>query len=187
MKLREAIFIATTILVLCGFAWSVYEKEELIRTGETVFLELAPRDPRSLMQGDYMVLNYKIGEDIRQAGAKPRRRDENGFVEMPEPFPHNSTLPKRGYAVIAVNSKNIAEYKRLYEEKTPMAANEKLVKFRHGSWRVDIVPNSFMFQEGHAKYYDRAKYGVFKFDAEGNCLLTGLADEKREIINPPAI
>ena len=40
----------------------IASKETLLRTGQTVKLELAPLDPRSLMQGDYVRLNYKISQ-----------------------------------------------------------------------------------------------------------------------------
>ncbi len=44
------------LLVLVAFNYSVYTKEKTLEAGTLVLLELAPVDPRSLMQGDYMVL-----------------------------------------------------------------------------------------------------------------------------------
>ena len=38
--------------------WSIAAKERLLVSGSTVYLELALVDPRSLMRGDYMALNY---------------------------------------------------------------------------------------------------------------------------------
>jgi uncharacterized membrane-anchored protein len=41
-----------------------------------------------------------------------------------------------------------------------------------------------MFQEGQAKLYERAKYGVFKFDDKGNHILVALANEQLQVIQP---
>ena len=38
----------------------IWQKEQLIAHGQPVFVELAPVDPRSLMQGDYMRLEFRV-------------------------------------------------------------------------------------------------------------------------------
>ena len=45
-----------------------------------------------------------------------------------------------------------------------------------------LVPDSFLFQEGHAGYYQNARYGVFKFADAHDYLLTGLAAANRQPI-----
>jgi len=45
------------LLVLGGM---VVQREYLLKSGLEVILECAPRDPRSFMQGDYVVIRYKI-------------------------------------------------------------------------------------------------------------------------------
>ncbi|MBW3110234.1 GDYXXLXY domain-containing protein [Bacillus sp. MCCB 382] len=42
--------------------YQVYSNETLLQNGETVILELEPVDPRSLLQGDYVELNYSISQ-----------------------------------------------------------------------------------------------------------------------------
>ncbi len=128
-----------------------------------LLLELAPVDPRSLMQGDYMRLRYAIA---RNAPAK-------------ELTPHK----KRGYMVIQVDGDNVAQFVRFQREED-LAAGEKLLHFHKRYNGVLIVPDSFFFQEGHAGYYEDAKYGVFKFDDSGEHLLVGLADENKQLISP---
>ncbi|MFT6791681.1 MAG: hypothetical protein ACJA04_000891 [Cellvibrionaceae bacterium] len=46
-----------SILVLGVLNYGIYQKQKIKDHGEIVLLELAPVDPRSLMQGDYMRLN----------------------------------------------------------------------------------------------------------------------------------
>ena len=48
---------------------SIWQKEKLIKTGQPVFVALAPVDPRSLMQGDFMALNF-IPRSVSNATSK---------------------------------------------------------------------------------------------------------------------
>lgn len=60
MKKQSRILIITNLLLLLGYLnWSIYQKEQTLRDGQLVLFELAPVDPRSLMQGDYMSLRYR--------------------------------------------------------------------------------------------------------------------------------
>lgn len=158
MKLH--IMIVLSIIVLCTLNYGIYEKQKIKDHGEVVLLELAPVDPRSLMQGDYMRLRYAIE---RAASDEPQNEQ------------------KRGYLVIQPNANNVAQFVRFYDGEQ-LKGKEKRLRF-HRKHDIRIVPDSFLFQEGHAKYYEDAKYGVFKFDDNGNHLLVYLADKDRKIIN----
>jgi uncharacterized membrane-anchored protein len=139
---------------LIYFNHSVANKEKLLKDGQLVLLELAPVDPRSLMQGDYMALRYKISEDIRA---------EN--------------IPKRGYCVVLLDNNGVASKVRFQKNLTPLNNDEHLINYTSsGKWNINIGAESFFFQEGQAKKYDKAKYGGVKIDKSGNSLLIGLYD-----------
>ena len=70
---RRALVVLGLVAVLGGVNWSIYSKERIKRTGELVYLELAPRDPRSLMQGDYMALRFTL-EDALTTGPDAGRQ-----------------------------------------------------------------------------------------------------------------
>ena len=159
--MRTYAMIALSILVFGALNYGIYEKQKIKDHGEVVLLELAPVDPRSLMQGDYMRLRYAI-----ERNAIPRSEW--------------NTLPKRGYMVIQPDENNVAQYVRIHDDE-PIKDQEKLLRF-HSKRGVHIVPDSFLFQEGHAPYYENAKYGIFKFDNKGNHLLVGLANEDKKAI-----
>lgn len=158
---RTKIMILLAVLVLAALNYGIYDKEQTIEHGETLLLELAPVDPRSLMQGDYMRLRYAI--------------------ERAAPVKELNANEKRGYMVIRADENNVAQFVRFYKNEH-LAKNEKLLHFHKEYNAVRIVPDSFFFQEGHAKLYENAKYGVFKFDGKGKHLLVGLADENRKKI-----
>ena len=50
-------------LVLAVANLGIWQKERLIRDGQPIYVELAPVDPRSLMQGDFMRLNFRVPFD----------------------------------------------------------------------------------------------------------------------------
>lgn len=66
--LRAAI-VAAIALVLVGVNHSMVAKERIKTDGEKIYLALAPVDPRSLMQGDYMALRFEISRQIPTAAA----------------------------------------------------------------------------------------------------------------------
>ena len=53
---------------------SIVAKERIKTNGERIFLALAPVDPRSLMQGDYMALRFEIATHISTRRQRQRRR-----------------------------------------------------------------------------------------------------------------
>ena len=60
MKFKRLIIGISVIVVFVSVGFSVVSREMLLKKGKTVLFELAPADPRSIMQGDYMTLNYRI-------------------------------------------------------------------------------------------------------------------------------
>lgn len=166
VKQRTTGFALACLLVLCAFGGIVMEKEQLIANGRTVLLELAPADPRSLMQGDYMRLRYKEARDMLPRG-------DQGFP-----------LPRRGYAVMAVDGDNVARYRRIYNGVEKLQYGEFLLRFHARYGGGEFVPDSFFFQEGMARDFQPARYGIFKVGDDGKSVLTGLAGEDRVKIEP---
>ena len=163
MKLdrRRILAVALTIVILALFNLSIYDREQTIAHGETLFLELAPVDPRSLMQGDYMQLRYAVEREV--------------------PADQLQDHERRGYLVIRGDSGSVARFVRFHDGEE-LAPNEKLLRFHKQYNQIRIVPDAFFFQEGHAEFYDGARYGVFRFDDRGRHVLVGLADAGRVLI-----
>ncbi len=150
------IILVNLLLLLIYFNYSVFKKEALLKDGQLVLLELAPADPRSLMQGDYMTLRYKISEDID--------------------YP---SLPKRGYCVVKIDERGRAGKVRFQKEHTPLHEGEHLIEYTASNrWNINIGAESYFFQEGHAERYESAKYGGVRIDKSGNSLLVGLYDDQ---------
>jgi uncharacterized membrane-anchored protein len=75
---------AGAALVLGAVNWSIFAKERIKTQGERVYLELAPVDPRSLMQGDYMALRFALAREISatESGTVPLSVDARGIATL---------------------------------------------------------------------------------------------------------
>lgn len=161
MKKYKWIIILINLIILLGlFNNSILQKEELLTDGQLVLLELAPVDPRSLMQGDYMRLRYAISDNI-----------------------NSDSISKRGFCVVKLEENGIAKKVRIQDDRTPINEKEYLIEYTSKGWRgINIGAESFFFQEGEADKYENAKYGGIKVDKQGNSLLIGLYDDNRKKI-----
>ena len=162
--MRRAVVLLLALVVLGALNYAIYDKERIMRSETIVLLELAPVDPRSLIQGDYMRLRYAI-----------ERRIDSATTER---------TARQGEAVVVARDDRVAEFVRIYRGEDLDAA-EHIVRFRRDRMgRARIAPDSFLFQEGHANHYAQARYGVFKFDGRERRILVGLANADRELIEP---
>jgi len=149
------------VLTLALAAAGIAGKERLLARGDTVYLKLAPVDPRSLMQGDYMALNFAIGAQIRSAQE------------------HQTDHPRReGVAVIRRDARGEASFIRLHGNE-PLAEGEYLLRFqnvpaRWGGVQVQVSTDAYFFQEGQGERFAQAQYGEFRVDDSGQALLVGL-------------
>ncbi|TDS12317.1 GDYXXLXY domain-containing protein [Sphingobacterium paludis] len=154
-KYRGPIIIVNLVLLLAYFQYSVFNKEQLLTDGQLLLLQLAPVDPRSLMQGDYMQLRYEIARGV-----------------------HPDSVGRRGYCVLQVLPDNTTQLKRFQANKEPLAKDEQLLAYTsRNKWQIALGAESFFFQEGQAKKFENAKYGGLRVDASGNSLLVDLYDE----------
>jgi len=162
MKTKKSLLILLNLVLLLGFFnWSVLEKEKTLANGKLVLLKLAPVDPRSLMQGDYMRLNYAISQ-------------------VPEP----DSLPATGYVVVRVDADSVARLVRYQPEKTPLAAGEQLIQYHKADWTLHIGAESYFFEEGQGDLFAGAEFGGLKVDAQGNSILVGLYTADHRLIQP---
>lgn len=155
--MRKAIVIISAILILAGVNASIYLKEQLLTNGKVVLLELAPVDPRSLMQGDYMALRFKVANSAF------------GNADL-------KRMPTDGRIVLMLDNRNVGVFKR-FDQGSPVLANEVVMRYRIRNDQPKFATNAFFFQEGRSNYYSKARFGEFRVADDGECILTGLRDE----------
>ena len=130
--LSRTLIVVSVALILGAVNWSIYAKERIKAEGERIFLELAPVDPRSLMQGDYMALRFSLANEIRAeaAGRAPLFLDGNGVATL-------SRDPARATVHIRYRVRNhqvwLGTNAYFFEE----GSAERYSKARYGEFRID--------------------------------------------------
>jgi uncharacterized membrane-anchored protein len=157
--------IALTLLTTGLIAGASMQKQQILAHGQTVLLPLAPVDPRSLMQGDYMVLRYTLEQEM-------------GFdmFDIGEP-----NIPRHGRVVITVDDDGVGHFARL-DDGRELGEHERRIEYRlREGWsgRVRIGAESFFFEEGSAQRYEDARYGELVVADDGEVVLIGLRDADR--------
>ncbi|MBT2773033.1 GDYXXLXY domain-containing protein [Halomonas sp. ISL-60] len=169
-KWHRTVIIVATLLVLAVVNWAIWQKERHLAEGEIVYLVLAPVDPRSLMQGDYMALNFALGNQIQSA----LHQSEHDA---------NSLKARNGYVVVHLDEQRIAHFQRL-DEGSPLRDDERRLRYRLRSGQVRFATDAFFFQEGHGERYESARYGQFRVNEQGDPLLVSLHDEAFANLSP---
>lgn len=156
--LPAIVLVVLTCGLVVGGSW---QKQRVLDRGQTLLLPLAPVDPRSLIQGDYMVLRYALEQEMGL----------QRFDELPD-------LPRHGTLVIAIDDARVGHFVRL-DDGSPLAQNELRLEYRlreHGGSRLRIGAESFFFEEGSAAIYESADFGELIVAEDGEAVLVGLRD-----------
>ena len=162
MNRRGLLAVLAAVVVLAAINLAIRDKERHLASAETVYLALAPVDPRSLMQGDYMALNYQVANEIRSALAG---QGEDRF----------DTRALDGHVVVRLDETGVGHYQRL-DEGGNLAPNERRVQFRLRAGQLKFASNAWFFEEGTAEDYEPAAYGQLALNEAGEVLLVGLVD-----------
>lgn len=164
--MARIVALVSMVMVLALVNWSIAKKEMHLAKGKIVYLDLAPVDPRSLMQGDYMALNFGIARQVYSALPKSKKyKNWRQSIDASD-----------GYVVVKLDERNIATFKYIFSEQT-LAENEIRMRYRVRDGAVKFATNAYFFQEGTGKYYQPARYGQFRVDDAGELLLVAMYDK----------
>lgn len=161
--MRKTIALLAGLAVLAIVNFGIWQRERLITEGEIVLLQLAPVDPRSLMQGDYMRLNFDIANRVFRLGG-PDVAD--------------------GRIVVAVDDRRVGTFRRR-DDGSPLAPGEKVLRYRIRGGMPSFGTNAYFFEEGSAAAFADAAYGEFRVGADGEMILTGLRDSNYRRLQAP--
>lgn len=161
--MRRILAVAAGVVFLAVANWGIWSRERILAEGRVVLLELAPVDPRSLMQGDYMALRFKVSDDA--FGRAPARQVEDGRIVV--------TLDERGVGAFARR-----------DDGAPLGASQIALRYRVRDGKVKFATNAFFFQEGKGDAYRDARYGELRVAQNGELLLTGLRNASLEPLAP---
>lgn len=155
--LQRRAIAAALLLIVATAGFVIWQFEQTLKAGRVVNIALAPLDPRSIMQGDYMALAYVIDR------------------ELPEDATHYK------YAWLNIDAKQRASLHSL-SNNLPQDPQLIAILLRQRDSIVSVGPNAFFFTEGTAALYEQAPYGQLRVDASGKALLTGLLNENLQLL-----
>ena len=179
------------IALLGAVNYKVQQFEDVLATGKPVVLKIAPVDPRSLMQGDYMVLNYAILSEFQQSQVLP---ESNEPLESNEPIEtveaneitettgidESSPSEKKAYILVHLDKNHVATF---CEEQSEIPTDFKhctpnvYLPIRYkGGWLPKLPSQDYFFAEGKGEYYAQAEYAEYRFK-DGILLLARLLDK----------
>lgn len=64
-KINVKILFGILLLLVVFFGAFIIYNENILNSGETIYLKTTPVDPRDLLRGDYVILSYEIADDSR--------------------------------------------------------------------------------------------------------------------------
>ena len=178
------------IALLGAVNYKVQQFEDVLATGKPVVLKIAPVDPRSLMQGDYMVLNYAILSEFQQSQVLP---ESNESLESSEPIDavesneatettgidESSPSGKKAYILVHLDKNHVATF---CEEQSEIPTDFKhctpnvYLPIRYKGWFPELPSQDYFFAEGKGEYYAQAEYAEYRFK-DGILLLARLLDK----------
>ena len=167
--MQSKIVIGMLLVILAVMNFSIVGKEQHLKQGDTVYLKLAPVDPRSLMQGDYMALRFDAADQLYNA----LQSSSNKALKST----HD------GQIVVKLDDNKVGTFQRIYQGKS-LQENELRLNYRVRDDNIKFATNAFFFEEGTAELYEQARYGEFKVSEKGELLLNAMFTEQLTEITP---
>ncbi|MFB5268710.1 GDYXXLXY domain-containing protein [Paenibacillus enshidis] len=162
--IRSAPLLIALVIVFqfCFIGLQAAGSEILLRDGSSVKLELAPVDPRSLLQGDYVVLNYAISTPPETAELKD-----------------NSGSRSKVRVVLAPDRDGVHRFSRFYNDGEPLTSGEIVINGRlNGYGSIYYGIENYFIPEGTGLEVERnARYAYVRISRKGDALLERLASE----------
>lgn len=152
--LPMALLLGALVASLALANTTIWRQQQIVAQGRTVYVALAPVDPRSLLAGDYMRLAFELPEAVRDHPEATRVRAR-------------------------VDALGVATVTAVLAPGATVGDGEVALPLRWLSRGPGLVTDAYYFPEGQAARFASAHYGVLRVLPDGRALLTGLADAQR--------
>jgi uncharacterized membrane-anchored protein len=151
--------------LVLGLAWN---KEHTLAAGQTVILRLAPVDPRALMQGDYMVLDFEAARALHS----------------------EATDAREGVALLTLDADGVAHAQETIDawaggvrgEHAPLTDQRVRVQWHRVNGRPTFGAGSFFFAEGRGEHFAQARYAELRVARDGEAMIVKLLDVEKQAL-----
>jgi uncharacterized membrane-anchored protein/uncharacterized membrane protein len=161
---RKTVMLAFVILLQFGvLGVQAARSEVLLTTGTTVKLQITPLDPRSLLQGDYVVLNYSISNPPKPIAAELEAYHGQRKVKV----------------VLSPDMKGVHVINRLYKSGEALSGREIVINGTLSGWgSIRYGIETYFVPEGTGlTVQSKARFAYIRVNAQGDALLESLAEQ----------
>ncbi len=170
LLVRAAVLCAAGLLALGVSQAQVMHYQNILKNGTSIRLQLAPLDPRSLLQGDYMELDYVLRGQI------------STWLRVNPKVLQEISASGRGCALLRPDSHKVWQLVGVSATAAgacpPSATtNGQTLTSLAFYWRhenADWGANHWFFTDGAQSRYAQARYGILKVAKNGTALLADL-------------
>ena len=136
--------------------------EILLTTGAVVKLAITPLDPRSLLQGDYIALNYSISNPPEPVASQLRESRDHSKVRV----------------VINPDDSGVYIFNRLWSSGEKLAEGELVINGKYSGWGpIRYGIESYFVPEGTGlAVQSKARFASVRVSADGDALLESLTE-----------
>ena len=160
--IRNIIILLGLAASLAFFNLQIKSAQAIKDDGDILLLQLRPVDPREIMMGDFMALAY----------------DQQAFPDEIE-----EDLVPSGSVILDLDDNNVGVFAR-FDDGSALGNNQMRLNYiRLFNENLEYGGKRYYFQEGTARVFEAAQYGVFKVDKSGRAILSDMADENFNILS----
>jgi len=143
--------------------YQTVQNERLLANGQSIKLALQPLDPRSLLQGDYVRLNYEISVPPQAVAEQLEQMSSQSRVRV----------------VLAKDSRGIHVFDRLYRSGEQLRDGEVMLTGSTYGWRqIAYGIESYFIPEGTGGEIERTmRFAYARVGSSGNAILEKLTAE----------
>ena len=166
LKLKTLLPVVLALLGIALFTGLIIKHERHFQKGQSVYVKLQPVDPRSILQGDYMVLNYDLN-----------------FHDVDEQQIQNQA---KLVTYVYLDAKRRVLETRLNEHLAVKSTKPIKLVLKNPRNQLDALypaANSFLFAEGLEPCYSNAEYAHLRVKSNGQALLAALVDQDLKSLN----
>ena len=190
MKRNTIVLLLTAICSLSYVGTIVVRHERVASSEGTVFLELAPLDPLSLFQGQYMNLEFMAERQLYEESTLKRTKpghclavvelDERNIGTVRKFLPPRPTLSQKQELPLTYGG---GEFLLFGVSLSPAEGYRNPPDGESRKYKIVFYQHQFMFQENMEDRYSNAKYGYFRVAPDGSFQLMDLADENLNLLS----
>lgn len=162
---RPLLLLIAIVLQLAFIGYQVIANEHALRSGTPIKLAIAPIDPRSVLQGDYVTLSYTISTPAPSAQTELE-----------------GTHPASVKVVLKSDANGVYQFSRLYKKEHSIGSDEVIINGRWDGWdnwgSIHYGIETYYVPEGTGADVQRdARYAYVRVGRTGNAILERLSNQ----------